>query len=413
MEIEHEFDIAMRGTYEAARSRGYVPTYFLQMIEQFGGVETAHRLLAAPGPQTGLYRLWELGLLSNSMEALVIQKRFQSLFTDEEVTIAQSRLKELGLRRKKRINPEKLAILLQQEESSFLEFKESIDLDSKEGKGKFLKRILALANSCTSQSFLIIGIEDKTKRAVGCQGITEEKIQQIVNRYCRPPIDFDFYLVPYQDVQIGVIQIYHRYHFHTVKESYKYLLNGKEIEIRDKQVFVRRGSTVDEATPDEIIDLSRDDTADLTAIVSGLDKINNGLDEIAYNQSQFVDSNHHDEYSRTLETVACAMLTALFLIWANDYSSALFAAWLICFSVMVMTTVAQLTHFGLIRAIATSVVIGLILGLIFQYGPGNRMAEYWGSLSLAVRISFALFAALISGVVSTLFIEYLKPKFVH
>ncbi len=96
MGLESDFDLAMRGTYEAARSHGYVPNIFLQMIEEYGGVETAHRLLAAPGPQSGLYRLWELGLLSDSMEALVIQKRFQSLFTEEEVSIAKERLEELG-----------------------------------------------------------------------------------------------------------------------------------------------------------------------------------------------------------------------------------------------------------------------------------------------------------------------------
>ncbi len=310
------------------------------------------------------------------------------------------------------MQPEKLRALLQQEESSFLEFKESIDLDSKEGKGKFLKRILALANSCISQSFMIVGIEDKTKRVVGCQGITEEKIQQIVNRYCRPPIDFEFKLIPYEGLQIGVIQIYHRYHFHTLKESFHYQVNGKEIKLEDKQVFVRRGSTVSEATPEEIIELSRDEEPDFTAIVSGLDKINNGLEEIAYNQSQLPDHLEQAEYSRTLETIVCATLTALFLIWANDFSSALLTAPIVCFSLIALTSVARLTHFGLFRAIVTGAAAGMILGLIFHYGPGSQLAGNWEMLTLPSRITFGLFTAIISGALSTWFIESIRPKFV-
>lgn len=61
MSLERDFDLAMRGTCEAARSRGYLPSLFFQMIEQHGGVETANRLLAASDPQTGLYHLWDWG----------------------------------------------------------------------------------------------------------------------------------------------------------------------------------------------------------------------------------------------------------------------------------------------------------------------------------------------------------------
>jgi len=46
MSLEAEFEDALRGTYEAARKRGYVAAYFLQMLEEHGGAETAKRLLA-------------------------------------------------------------------------------------------------------------------------------------------------------------------------------------------------------------------------------------------------------------------------------------------------------------------------------------------------------------------------------
>lgn len=96
MSIELEFTSALRGTYEAARKRGYVATYFLQMLEELGGVETAKRLLAKSEPQTGLFELWQLNLLHESLEAVVLQEKFMILFTDDERAEAHRRLKELG-----------------------------------------------------------------------------------------------------------------------------------------------------------------------------------------------------------------------------------------------------------------------------------------------------------------------------
>lgn len=96
MSLESEFEDALRGTYEAARKRGYIATYFLQMLEEHGGVETAKRLLAKSEPQTGLFELWNLGLLKESMEAVVLQDKFKDLFTMDELAEAHRRLEELG-----------------------------------------------------------------------------------------------------------------------------------------------------------------------------------------------------------------------------------------------------------------------------------------------------------------------------
>jgi hypothetical protein len=96
MSLEEELTVELRGTYEAARKRGYVATYFLQMLEEHSGTETAKRLLATSEPQTGLFELWKLNLLHESMEAVVLQEKFRSLFTEVELTKAHHRLEELG-----------------------------------------------------------------------------------------------------------------------------------------------------------------------------------------------------------------------------------------------------------------------------------------------------------------------------
>ena len=96
MSLEAELTEKLRGTYEAARKRGYVATYFLQMLEEYGGRETAKRLLAKSEPQTGLFELWNLGLLNESLESVVLQDKFKELFTIDELTEAHRRLEELG-----------------------------------------------------------------------------------------------------------------------------------------------------------------------------------------------------------------------------------------------------------------------------------------------------------------------------
>ena len=94
--LKDEFHQAMLSIDDAAAQHGYHPTYFLRMVHELGGLTAAKRLLSTDGPQSGLARLWELGLLDNSMEALVLQERWKELFSDDERQAARKRLKDYG-----------------------------------------------------------------------------------------------------------------------------------------------------------------------------------------------------------------------------------------------------------------------------------------------------------------------------
>ena len=94
--LELEFQRAMISMYEIAHEHGYTASYFKHMLDQYGGVETAKRLLAAPGIQEGLIKLWELRLLDHSVEANVLQEQFRELFTEDERAEARRRLDALG-----------------------------------------------------------------------------------------------------------------------------------------------------------------------------------------------------------------------------------------------------------------------------------------------------------------------------
>ena len=92
---EAAFHQEMLDTCREAAKLGYRPTRFLQMVNQDGGVATAHRLLATGGPADGLTRLWELGRLDISLEAIMLKLEYRSLFSDEERSIARERLTEI------------------------------------------------------------------------------------------------------------------------------------------------------------------------------------------------------------------------------------------------------------------------------------------------------------------------------
>jgi len=83
--IENLFHFAMIGVYENAKGHDYFATYFKRMIDQYGGLDAAKHLLAKPDIQRGLMKLWEMGLLNQSLEALVIKERFRDLFSEEEI----------------------------------------------------------------------------------------------------------------------------------------------------------------------------------------------------------------------------------------------------------------------------------------------------------------------------------------
>ena len=97
MDVERGFHKEMLRIYEEATKFGYYPTYFLRMVVDHGGLEAAKRLLRGSGMSDGLARLWEEGRLDLSVEALVVQEPWRSLFTDAELREGPPEAGGLGL----------------------------------------------------------------------------------------------------------------------------------------------------------------------------------------------------------------------------------------------------------------------------------------------------------------------------
>jgi len=96
-DLAARFEAFMRESYRrTAAETGYRPTYFLQMLDQIGGLGAARALLHAAKPAAGLTTLWEKQRLDLSVEAAVLQPPWSDLFTNDEHATARKRLHDLG-----------------------------------------------------------------------------------------------------------------------------------------------------------------------------------------------------------------------------------------------------------------------------------------------------------------------------
>src|SRR4051794_29632564 len=96
---ELAFDAAMMRIYIRALDEvGYNATRYLQMLHDHRGLETARILINATQPSEGYTALWERGRLDLTVEALVLQSTWRTLFEEEPELLdrARNRLNEYG-----------------------------------------------------------------------------------------------------------------------------------------------------------------------------------------------------------------------------------------------------------------------------------------------------------------------------
>jgi len=93
--IKKQFHEEMIHLYKEAAKIGYHANQFMHMVNENGGVETAH-LLLAKDPTEGFTRLWEKKRLDLSVEAVALKPQFVPLFDNTERANARKRLAEYG-----------------------------------------------------------------------------------------------------------------------------------------------------------------------------------------------------------------------------------------------------------------------------------------------------------------------------
>jgi len=95
-------------------------------------------------------------------------------------------------------------LLAHNDENSFYDKKRAINIGEKEGKGKFLKHVCALANSNPkNNSFIVIGVEDEDNKIVGVDFFDDSKIQNLVNAYLHNPPLISYENIPFPHLPEG------------------------------------------------------------------------------------------------------------------------------------------------------------------------------------------------------------------
>ncbi|WP_447964327.1 HNH endonuclease [Nitrospira sp. Ecomares 2.1] len=99
MNLEDELTTALINGYQrAGKEVGYWGRRFLQAVRRNGGLSTAKRMMAPrnAGQRAGLDALLEAGRPDLTLEAIILQPKFRTLFTDAELAVATERLGEYG-----------------------------------------------------------------------------------------------------------------------------------------------------------------------------------------------------------------------------------------------------------------------------------------------------------------------------
>jgi hypothetical protein len=145
-----------------------------------------------------------------------------------------------------------IAALLFEAEGAELDFKRDQYLfagaDDK-AKSELLKDILAFANAWRrSDAYILIGIKEVKEGESKVVGITDHiddaNLQQFVSSKTNRPVEFSYTPMNFRGSQIGVIQI-------PVQDRPTFLMKDFGA-LRKNTVYLRRGSSTDEARPDEI-----------------------------------------------------------------------------------------------------------------------------------------------------------------
>jgi hypothetical protein len=142
--------------------------------------------------------------------------------------------------------------LLNENESAYLDFKrdqyhfEGVDDNE---KSELLKDILSFANAWRrTDAFILIGVEEVKggrNKVIGVNShLDDHSLQQFVNKKTQKPVDFEYKALVFEGLHLGILRIR--------LQDRPIFLTKNYGRLKKNIVYIRRGSSTDEASPDEI-----------------------------------------------------------------------------------------------------------------------------------------------------------------
>lgn len=145
-------------------------------------------------------------------------------------------------------------------ETTSVEFKRELGLDTMNHKAEFVKDILSLVSTKASgRRWLIIGFHDTTHTYFGPPDpeITQNRIEQILARYIEPYVDEHYEAVECRVGRVGKLEVMRdpRKLPYRVKEQ---MNREKKAPLMPGDLFVRHGSQVEKPTDVELLALQEE-----------------------------------------------------------------------------------------------------------------------------------------------------------
>jgi hypothetical protein len=141
-------------------------------------------------------------------------------------------------------------------ETTSVDFKQELHLDTADQKAEFVKDILGLANTQSSPPrLLIIGFVDKTRSYYGPPdaSLSQNRIEQILAYLTSPVVNVRYETVEYPSGLVGQIEVIREAEKlpYRVAEGIGFKGKGGR-RIEKDQIFVRHGSQTEEPTVEEL-----------------------------------------------------------------------------------------------------------------------------------------------------------------
>ena len=151
------------------------------------------------------------------------------------------------------MTPELFETLLYQNESETLDFKTgqyAFEKTTPERQSELLKDILAFANAWRqTDAYILIGVEEKRDARSIVTGLDDHllnrNLQQFVTSKTNRPVSFSYSSMRFEDKEVGIL--------HIPIQDRPVFLNKDFGRLRANVVYIRRGETTGEASPDEIL----------------------------------------------------------------------------------------------------------------------------------------------------------------
>jgi hypothetical protein len=153
--------------------------------------------------------------------------------------------------------------LVEDWETTNVDFKREIKFDTKKQKAEFAKDILGLATMKSSgKRYMIIGFDDKTRQyfAPPDNSINQNQMEQILSNLTEPVVNIRYEIIDYRLGKVGKLEVIREPEKLPYKAKQDVIIDEKKtLGLRKDTVYVRHGSQTEQPTNLELSALVKED----------------------------------------------------------------------------------------------------------------------------------------------------------